>query len=204
MSDSLIAFVGEDYVLIAADSSQSRSIVLQKPDEDKIFPVENNKLLAASGPAGDKSQFCSYIEKNINLYTLRTGVSLTTHAAANYIRGEMAEALRRDPYQVNMLFGGVDSDGPALYFIDYLAAMNKMDFSCAGYAGYFILSLLDKHYKRGLSLEDGMKLMQMCIREMQTRLVLNQNNWIIKVVDKKGHRVLHAPDTAVINKHLDG
>jgi len=182
MSDSVIGFVGEDYVLLAADSSQSRSIVLMKPDEDKIFPMENNKLLAASGDCGDKSQFCTFIEKNINLYTLRTGTSLTTHAAAHFIRNEMADSLRRKPYHVNMLFGGVDPDGlPSLYFIDYLASMSKMDFACAGYAGYFVLSLMDKHYRKGMDLESGMKLMQLCIQELQTRLVVNQSNFIIKI-----------------------
>jgi len=116
----------------------------------------------------------------------------------------MAESLRRKPYRVNMLFGGVDSDGLAsLYFIDYLASMSKMDYSCTGYAGYFVLSFLDKHYRKGMDLETGMKLMQQCIQELQTRLVVNQNNFIIKVVDKKGYRVLQAPRSATINQHLE-
>jgi len=159
--------------------------------------IEENKLLAASGPPGDKAQFCSYIEKNINLYNLRTGVPLSTHAAANFIRGELADALRSNPYNVNILFGGMDKDGPSLYFIDYLASMSKMDFGCCGYAGYFTLSILDKNYKKGMNLEDGMKLIHTCIQELRTRFVLNTASFMIKVVDKKGSRIVESPPSEI-------
>jgi len=197
MSDSLIALVGADYVLLAADTAQARSVLMMKSDEDKIYKIEENKLLAASGPPGDKAQFCSYIEKNINLYNLRTGVPLTTHAAANFIRGELADALRSNPYQVNILFGGVDKEGPSLYFMDYLASMSKMDFGCCGYAGYFTLSILDKNYKKGMNFEEGMKLIHTCIQELRTRFVLNTANFIIKVVDNKGSRIVESPSSDV-------
>lgn len=194
MSDSLIGIVGADYVLIAADTQMGRSIVLQKTDQDKIQQIETTKLLAASGTPGDRDQFCQYIEKNVNLYTLRVGVPLTTHAMANFIRGELADALRKNPYFVNLLLGGVDKDGtPSLYFLDYLASMSKMDFACAGYAGYFLYSLFDKYYKKDLNLEEGLKLLEMCTNELKTRLALNSVDWTIKIVDKNGVRVLKAP-----------
>lgn len=47
--------------------------------------------------------------------------ALSTKAAAHFLRGELAEALRQNPYYVNLLLAGVDSDGPSLYYIDYLA-----------------------------------------------------------------------------------
>jgi 20S proteasome subunit beta 4 len=194
MSDSLIGLVGEDYVLIAADTAMARSIVLLKGDQDKIMDIESNKLLAASGSQGDRDQFCSYIEKNINLYTLRTGVPLTTHAAANFTRSELADALRKNPYSVNLLLGGIDADGtPSLYFIDYLASMGKMDYAMAGYAGYFLYSFMDKYYKKGLKLDEGLKLLQGAIHELNTRLVLNSVNFTIKVLDKNGVRIIQNP-----------
>lgn len=37
---------------------------------------------------------------------------------------QLAKALRKGPYQTNILLGGYDEkDGAALYFIDYLASM---------------------------------------------------------------------------------
>ena len=40
-------------------------------------------------------QFTEYIQKNVALYHFRNGIPLTTAAAANFTRGELATALRK-------------------------------------------------------------------------------------------------------------
>mgnify|MGYP004714808279 CR=1 FL=1 len=40
-------------------------------------------------------QFTEYIQKNVALYQYRNGIPLTTAAAANFTRGELATALRK-------------------------------------------------------------------------------------------------------------
>jgi len=191
MADNLIGLVGADYVLLAADTAQARSIVLMKEDEDKILPLDSHKLLASSGPAGDREHFTQFIQRNIELYDLRNGNPLSTHAAAHFTRGELATALRSNPYQVNLLLAGFDKDvGPSLYFIDYLASIQKLDFAFQGYAGYFVSSILDRHYKKGLNLEDGLAVLRLCIEQLKTRFVLNSASFVIKIVDKNGTRIL--------------
>merc|ERR1712137_723531 len=80
-----------------------------------------------------------YFQKNMALYALRNGVSLSTHAAANYMRGEKAYNLRRSLSVVDALLAGYDEDvGPSLYFLDYLASCQKLDKAAHGYAGMFV------------------------------------------------------------------
>eukprot|EP00971_Amphidinium_carterae_P136968 2714324-Amphidinium_carterae.1 len=43
-----------------------------------------------------------------------TGYPLTTKAAANFTRNELAHALRSGPYQVDLLVAGIDADGHLL------------------------------------------------------------------------------------------
>jgi 20S proteasome subunit beta 4 len=118
----LAAVTGEDFVLMAADASAGFSIIIMKDSEDKIVEMDNNKLLAGNGEAGDRVQFTDFIQKNLSLHRFRNNRPLGTWAAANYLRNELATALRKGPYQTNMLLGGYDEqDGASLYFIDYLA-----------------------------------------------------------------------------------
>jgi len=180
-------------LFLAADSATARSIVLMKENEDKIMHLDSHKLLAASGPSGDREHFTEFIQRNMELYELRQGHSLSSHAAAHFIRGELATALRSNPYQVNLLLGGYDKDeGPALYFMDYMASLQKLDFACQGYAGYFVLSILDRHYKKGMNLEEGLAVLQLCLEQLKTRFVLNGVSFVIKVVTKDGITVLDA------------
>lgn len=198
MSDCIIGIVGKDYVLIAADATAAFSIILMKDSEDKILKVDNNKLLGACGENGDRVQFTEYIQKNLNLYRLRNDRPLSTHAAAHFLRHELATALRsRNSYQTNLLLGGYEEkSGPELYFIDYLSSMQKVPYGAHGYGSYFSLSIIDKYYKKDLSVNEGLGLMKKCINEVQTRLLLNTPQFIVKIVDKNGAREI-ALDNAV-------
>lgn len=101
-------------------------------------------------------------------------------------------ALRRGPYQVNLLLGGYDTktDTASLYFIDYLAALQKVKFGAHGYAQMFCLGIMDKEYRDNLSEAEAVHLVEQCIHEIQTRFLISQDNFIIKAVDKDGVRVV--------------
>jgi len=78
--------------------------------------------------------------------------------------------------------------GPSLYYIDYLASMQKVDKAAHGYCAFFLLSLFDRHWKKDMSLEDGLKLVEMCIKQLNTRFLVNMKKFVVKIVDKDGSR----------------
>eukprot|EP00959_Pyramimonas_sp_CCMP1952_P406554 8520894-Pyramimonas_sp.AAC.2 len=92
----------------------------------------NNDLLVSR----DQVLTTRVAKANMQLYKYRNGIALSTHAAANFVRGELATALRKGPYNCNLLVAGYDNDKPSLYYIDYLSCLHKMH--CAGH-GYGFL-----------------------------------------------------------------
>ena len=74
--DFLIGITGADFVLMAADCSQARSIIVMKKDMDKSIKLAPNALMLTSGPVGDCTNFGEYIQKNLKLNQLRNGLSL--------------------------------------------------------------------------------------------------------------------------------
>jgi len=193
--DSLIGLVGKDFVLLAADTSSVRSVLRMKDNEDKIIPLDTHKLLATAGEVGDRTHFSEYIQRNIILKRFQTGLDMTNHAAANFMREELSFALRRGPYFVDLLFGGYDKEqGPALYFLDYLGSMHKTEFSAQGYASYFVISTLDKYYKPEMDLDEALKVLEKCFHELQTRFIINSSRFVIKVVGKDGIKTIRGAD----------
>lgn len=194
MSDSVFGFSGQDFVLVAADTATARSIVVLKNDEDKIIQVDDNKVFATNGDAGDRVQFCEYIRKNLDLYRYRNDLQLTTRAVANFTRKELAEALRRNPYNVNLLLAGWDAEeGAALFYMDYLASMHKVPFGAHGYCGYFLSSLLDRYWKPDITRDQAKALADRCIDELKQRFLLNTVDFSIKLVDRDGIHHLKGP-----------
>lgn len=187
--DTLIGIVGKDFCIIGADATAARSIVVFKTDEDKIMQLDDSKLLAAAGPVGDRYNFCEYVQKNIHLHQLRTDVKLNTKAAASWTRNQLAASLRKSPYQVNLLMGGYDEiSGPSMFYMDYLGSMHEMPIAAHGHGANFVLSTLDRHFKKGMSLDEAKFVMGECLKELNERFLLHQPKWIFKIVDKDGCR----------------
>ena len=182
-------------VILAADQSNARSILTYQSNLDKITKLSPSSALAVSGPNSDLVNFSEYISKNISLYQLSNdGLQLSTHAQANYCRGELATALRKGPYQVNCLLGGYDAPSGkgkgSLYWMDNYAALSKVNYGCQGYASNFCLSIMDRDWTEGLDQDQAVAIVDKCIRELEVRFMMSQPNFIVKVVDKDGVRTL--------------
>jgi len=185
--DVLFGFVGYDFAVVVADRAATQQIIVQKSDEDKIFPLDGRKILGASGPRGDCVAFAEYIAANVRLYRLKHSHELDTKATATYARNELATALRKGPYQVNTLLAGNDAGGgPSLYFMDYLATCHRVNTGGHGYGGMFCLSLFDKHWVPNMSRAQAMELIDLCVAEVRERLVTAPSEYLVKIVDKNG------------------
>ncbi|RHY86398.1 hypothetical protein DYB35_002444 [Aphanomyces astaci] len=216
--ESLFGIVGKDFVILGADSKVARSILVYKDDEDKVCPcmicsfihhpshdqsaqmqaLDSHKLIAGAGPQADRVEFCEYIQKNLKLYQLTNGVTLNGHAAANYVRGELAQRLRKAPVQLNLLLGAFDVANPnapataatggvpSLYWADYFGALNKVNYGAQGYGAHFCLSILDREWRENLTLAEAKVILTHCNNELSERFLVRSGKWIYKVIDKDG------------------
>lgn len=192
--DAIIGFVGADFAMIATDRNAGRSIMVMNHEADRIMELDSHKLLGVGGDPADCVQEPQYFQKNVALNYYRNGVPLSTHAVANYMRGEKSANLRKGMAVVDMILAGYDEGvGPSMYFIDYLASMQKLDKAAHGYCGFFVNSLLDAHWKPGMTEAEALNLMGLCAAEMKRRFTISMPKWLIKVVDKNGTRVVEMP-----------
>ena len=111
----------------------------------------------------------------------------------------MAQSLRsRSPFQVNVLMGGYDQieQQAKLYWMDYLGTLQQVTKGAHGYAGYFVNSVLDQHYRQDMTVEQGLEACKACIKELKTRFIINQPTFTAKIVtaDQITEQPLHAAD----------
>ncbi len=175
------------------DTIFGSSVVKRLTDLDKIMLLDEEKLASCVElDPGDRNNFLDYVQKNLHLHEYRTGRRLSLAAASAWIRRALAEALRsRNPYRVNLLLGGMDKETPSLYYLDYLASCNPVDYAAQGYCGYFAPAVLDRHWKPGLNEKEGIELMHVVIDQIKTRLVISQTRFIIKIISAQGVQVLY-------------
>ena len=73
-----------------------------------------------------------------------------------------------------------------LYWMDYLGTLQQVNKGAQGYAGYFVNSVLDQHFKADMTLEMGIEACKQCIVELRHRFMINQHDYLAKVVTKDG------------------
>ena len=191
--DSTFGICGKDFAIVACDTSVNRSIFTLKHDDDKIMQLNKLKVMACSGEQTDRATFSNMVMRNLQLMEFRSGHEPDVESTAQFVRSELATALRKGPYQVNILLGGYDPiEGQAkLYWMDYLGTLQQVQKGAHGYAGYFVNSVLDNAYRRNMTLEEGIATMKKCIVELRTRFMINQPNFIAKIVTKDGVQVMN-------------
>ena len=93
---------------------------------------------------------------------------------------------------VNCLLGGYDTveQQAKLYWIDYVGTLQQVTKGAHGYAGYFVNSVLDNNWRQGMSLDEGLDAVKKCILELKTRFIINQPNFVAKIVTKDGVQVM--------------
>ena len=185
--DCVFGIQGKDYILLAGDrASVSNSIIKLQDTDHKIMKLTDNQMIACVGEAYDKKNFSKYIKANMENYYFQNGQRLTTDETAAYIRKELAEGIRSSPHQCNCLVAGFDTDGPKLYWLDYLGSYAKLLKAAHGYGAYFLYGLMDNYYKKDLSLKDGEMIITKCINELKTRFSINMVDFDVFKITKDG------------------
>ena len=185
--DCVFGIQGNDYILLAGDrASISNSIIKLQDTDHKIWQLADKQLMACVGESYDKKDFSKLIKANLELYYYKNGQKLNTDEVASYIRQELAEGIRSNPIQCNCLVAGFDSDGPKLYWLDYLGSYAKLLKAAHGYGAYFLYGLMDNFYKKDLSLKEGEIIIKNCISELKTRFAINMVDFDVFKITKDG------------------
>ena len=75
--------------------------------------------------------------------------------------------------------------------MDYLGTLQQVNKGAQGYAGYFVNSVLDNHWKQDMTLEQGLDACRACIKELKTRFMINQHGYVTKIVTRDGIKVVN-------------
>lgn len=192
--DIVLGIRVQDATILATSKAATRGISVLKADDDKTRVLNKHNLVAYTGEAGDTVQFVEYVQANIQLYLMRQNdVELSPKATASFVRNQLATLIRsRKPYQVNVLIGGYDTKTgrPSLNWIDYLGTQVELPYGAHGYAAFYCTSLFDRHYRPDMTLPEGIDLLKMSLKELETRMPIDFKGVYVKVVDKDGCRPL--------------
>jgi len=161
---TVLGIVCKDGVVMAADRQVTAGNIVMRKDEKKVFVINDYLVLAGCGIAGDIQRVPKILAAELKLKELRSKSRPTIKQASSLLNNMSYSGIRQPsmiPQQAGFLLAGFNENGSTeLYTIEPAGSVMKVkDYDANFGSGMpYVLGLLERQYKEGLTIEEGVEL----------------------------------------------
>ena len=202
---SLVGLVCKDGVILGADRRVTAGTLLMNKDYIKILKVTDYLAVCYTGGVADAQLVHKVLAAELRLKELRTKIRPTILEAANLLANMIYRNIRTPamiPNIVGTLIAGVDEDGKTFLFtIEPAGGVYQVNDYDANFSSGmpYILGLLERQYRKDLSVKDGVELAKECIKSSTQRDVGSGNGIDVFTITKDG--VKHAVSEEIVAEY---
>jgi len=190
---SIVGIVCKDGLVVAADRriTAGGNIVMKK-DEQKVKKINDYITMAWTGGSADAFLSEKVIAAELRLKELRTNTRPTVKESAHFVGMMFYKNIRAPsmiPHIVGTLIGGFNEDGTTeLYTIEPAGGVIKVtDYDANFSSGMpYILGLLERLYKKDITVTEGVELAKECIKSSTQRDTASGNGIDVLTITKDG------------------
>jgi len=189
---SLVGIVCTDGVVLGADRRVTAGTLVVDKAYVKILAVNDRVLVAYTGGVADAQLINKIIAAEIRLKELKTKNRATIKETANLLSMMVYRGIRTPsmiPSIVGTLICGVDEDGVVeLYTIEPAGGVYKVKEYDANFSSGmpFILGLLERQYKKDITVKEAIELTKECLKSSTQRDVGSGNGIDVFTITKDG------------------
>ena len=202
---SLVGIVCKDGVIMAGDRRATAGTIVMSKTALKVRKVNDYILASWTGGVADAQLTHKILSAELRLRELRTKSRPTVEEAANLLSSIVFRNIRTPsmiPSVVGMLVGGFNEDGSTeLYTIEPAGSIVKVEDYDANFSSGmpYILGLLERQYKKDLSVKEGIELAKECIKSSTQRDIGSGNGIDVFAITKAG--IQHAVSEEILPQY---
>lgn len=190
---SIVGIVCSDGVVLASDRrvTAGGSLVVNK-DFTKIVTINDRLLTAITGGVSDAQFLMRLVAAELRLKELKSKRKATVKESASLLASLTFRNIRQPtmiPAIVGSLIAGVNEDGSAhLYTIEPAGSISEVkDYDANFSSGMpYILGVLERNYKKDLTMKQGIELAVDCLKASTQRDTASGNGIDVYTLGKEG------------------
>jgi len=161
---TILGIVCKDGVVMAADRQVTAGNIVISKHEKKVFPILDYLIVGGTGYAVDIQRVPKILGAELKLKELRSKSRPSVKQAASLLAQLNYSGSRNPsmiPQMAGFLLGGLNEDGTAeLYSVEPIGGAYKVEDYDANFGSGmpYVLGLLERQYKKGMGVEEGVKL----------------------------------------------
>lgn len=183
-----VGLVTATAAILGAERKATMGYLVASKDTQKILRLDEHVGMTIAGLAGDGQALERYIKAELKLYKLKEGRAIPLSAAAQLV-SNILYGRRFAPYYVQLVLAGFDT-APHVFSLDASGAQQEeKEFYSSGSGSPMAFGVLENDYKKGMSAEEGKRLVARAILAATKRDIASGGSGIdLVVIDKNGFR----------------
>jgi len=150
-----VGIVCSDGIVLATEQRATMGNFIASKTAKKIYQIDDLVGMTTAGSVGDAQQIVRIISVESKLYKMRRKDSMTIKGITTLL-SNMLGGQRYYPLMVQLIIGGVDKNGPALYSLDALGGnIEETKTVATGSGSPIAYGVLEDRYQENLTIEEG-------------------------------------------------
>lgn len=172
---TILGIVCKDGVVMASDRQISAGNLVVGKNYQKTTQINDYLLMSFTGSVSDAQRVAKILPAELRLKELRSKSRPSIKQASNLLSTILYSAIRQPsmiPHMVGNLIGGFNEDGSTeLYTIEPSGSVLKIEDYDANFGSGmpYVLGLLERQYKKDLSIEEGIELAKEALKSSTQR-----------------------------------
>ena len=196
-----LGLVCTDGIVMATEMRATMGNLIGHNTTQKLFKISDNMALTVAGLVGDAQMLARWLSAEVKLYELKTGTTMSLRAASTLMANIM-NGRRYMPFWVQLLLGGIDSEGGHVYSLDAAGGSIPDKFQTTGSGSPFVYGVLEDRFIEDLSVEQGKVLGVRALTAAMKRDSASGDGISMCVIDSNGYHRVSPEDIAKIQTKL--
>ncbi len=139
-------------VILAAEKRVSYGGYVMSKTGKKVFLIKGRFGIACAGLFADIQTISRLMSVEIHRYEIETSKTMNVRTAAKLLSVILYQ-YKYMPFLSEIIFGGVDDEGPHIYVMDPLGSLIEDDYAAVGTGAPIAVGIIESEYSKDLSLE---------------------------------------------------
>ena len=196
-----LGLVCEEGIVMATEMRATMGNLIGHKTTQKLFKISDNMALTVAGLVGDAQMLARWLSAEVNLYQLKTGSQMSLRASSTLMANIM-NGRRYMPFWVQLLLGGIDSEGGHVYSLDAAGGSIPDKFQTTGSGSPFVYGVLEDRFKENLTVKEGKVLGVRALVAAMKRDSASGDGISMCVIDSKGYHKVSPEELEKIQTNL--
>ncbi|KAG0512003.1 MAG: Proteasome subunit beta 2 [Nitrosopumilales archaeon] len=184
-----VGIKAKDGVVLCADMRASAGYFIANNNTMKIQKIDDHAAMTMAGGVADAQNITDILKYHANLHRIQKQEPIPIKSLTR-LTSLIFQQNRGYPFIADILVGGYDKQGPALYNIDMFGSAEEKTYVTTGSGSPVAYGLLEEEYHKDLSVEDAKVIALRAVKAAIIRNIGTGDGINISIINKNGFRLL--------------